>query len=151
MPRELRFLFLAEGQFGPLTSKTANSCIRYTPERVVAIIDSRRAGRTSQDVLGFGGDIPVVATVAEGLERKPTALLIGVAPQGGKLPDEWRAMILAAIDAGLDVWSGLHTFIGADPEFVARAEKKKVEIHDLRRPPGDLNVAKGRVLKLAKT
>ena len=67
MPRELRFLVIAEGQFGPLTSKTANSCIRYTPERVVAVIDSRRAGRTSQDVLGFGGDIPVVSTVAEGL------------------------------------------------------------------------------------
>jgi uncharacterized NAD-dependent epimerase/dehydratase family protein len=151
MPRELRFLVIAEGQFGPLTSKTANSCIRYTPERVVGVIDSRRAGRTSQDVLGFGGDIPVVATVAEGLLRKPTALLIGVAPQGGKLPDEWRAMILAAIDAGLDVWSGLHTFIGADPEFAARAEKKKVAIHDLRRPPLDLPVAMGRVRKVDST
>ena len=61
MPRDLRFLVIAEGQFGPLTSKTANSCIRYTPERVAAVIDSRRAGRTSQDVLGFGGDIPVVS------------------------------------------------------------------------------------------
>ena len=151
MARELRFLVIAEGQFGPLTSKTANSCIRYTPERVVAVIDSRRAGRTAQDVLGFGGDIPVVSTVAEGLAKGPTALLIGVAPQGGKLPDEWRAMILAAIDAGLDVWSGLHTFIGADPEFAARAEKKKVEIHDLRRPPLDLPVAMGRVRKLEST
>lgn len=151
MQRELRFLVIAEGQFGPLTSKTANSCIRYTPERVVAVIDSRRAGRTAQDVLGFGGDIPVVSSVAEGLERKPTALLIGVAPQGGKLPEEWRAMILAAIDAGLDVWSGLHTFIGADPEFAARAEKKKVEIHDLRRPPLDLPVAMGRVRKIDST
>ena len=151
MPRELRFLVIAEGQFGPLTSKTANSCIRYTPERVVAVIDSRRAGRTSQDVLGFGGDIPVVSSVKEGLERKPTALLIGVAPQGGKLPDEWRVMILAAIDAGLDIWSGLHTFIGADPEFAARAEKKKIEIHDLRRPPEDLPVAMGRVRKLDAT
>lgn len=151
MARELRFLVIAEGQFGPLTSKTANSCIRYTPERVVAVIDSRRAGKTSQDVLGFGGDIPVVSTVAEGLKRKPTALLIGVAPQGGKLPDEWRVMILAAIDAGLDVWSGLHTFIGADPEFTARAEKRKVEIHDLRRPPDDLPVAMGRVRKVDST
>ncbi|MEO6211056.1 MAG: DUF1611 domain-containing protein [Gemmatimonadaceae bacterium] len=151
MARELRFLVIAEGQFGPLSSKTANSCIRYTPERVVAVIDSRRAGKTSQDVLGFGGDIPVVSTVAEGLERKPTALLIGVAPQGGKLPDEWRMMILAAIDAGLDVWSGLHTFIGSDPEFAARAEKRKVEIHDLRRPPDDLPVAMGRVRKVLST
>lgn len=151
MPRDLRFLVIAEGQFGPLTSKTANSCIRYTPERVAAVIDSRRAGRTSQDVLGFGGDIPVVSSVEEGLKRKPTALLIGVAPQGGKLPDEWRTMILAAIEAGLDVWSGLHTFIGADPEFAARAEKMKVAIHDLRRPPANLPVAMGRVRNLDAT
>ena len=29
-----RFLIIADGQFGPLTSKTANSCIRYFPERM---------------------------------------------------------------------------------------------------------------------
>jgi D-glutamate N-acetyltransferase len=77
--------------------------------------------------------------------------LIGVAPQGGKLPDEWRAMILAAIDAGLDVWSGLHTFIGEDPELAARAAQRKVEIHDLRRPPDDLPVAMGRVRNVDAT
>jgi uncharacterized NAD-dependent epimerase/dehydratase family protein len=151
MLRDLRFLVLAEGQFGPLTSKTANSCIRYTPERVVGVIDSRRAGRTAQSVLGFGGDIPVVATVAEGLRLGPTALLIGVAPQGGKLPDEWRAMVLASIDAGLDVWSGLHTFIGEDPEFAGRAAQRKVAIHDLRRAPADTPVAMGRVRKVDAT
>jgi uncharacterized NAD-dependent epimerase/dehydratase family protein len=151
MPSDLRFLVLAEGQFGPLTSKTANSCIRYTPERVVAVIDSRRAGRTSQQVLGFGGDIPVVGTVAEGLRLNPTALLIGVAPQGGKLPDEWRAMVLASIDAGLDVWSGLHTFIGEDAEFAVRAAQRKVEIHDLRRSPPNIPVAMGRVRNVDAT
>ena len=43
-----RFLALAEGSFGPTTSKTANACIRYTPKRVVAVVDSRHAGE-------FGG------------------------------------------------------------------------------------------------
>jgi len=62
-PSTPAFLILAEGQFGPLTSKTANSCIRYTPERVVGVIDSRRAGKTAADVLGFGGAIPVVASI----------------------------------------------------------------------------------------
>ena len=77
-----RFLILAEGAFSPLRSKTANACIRYTPENVVAVIDSTRAGQTAQDVLGFGGSIPVVASLAEGLARKPSALLIGIAPPG---------------------------------------------------------------------
>lgn len=52
---------LCEGKFGPLTSKTANACIRYSPDRVAAVIDSTQVGRTAQDVLGFGGALPVVA------------------------------------------------------------------------------------------
>lgn len=145
------FLILAEGQFGPLTSKTANSCIRYTPDQVVGVIDSRRAGKVVEDILGFGGTIPIVATLDEGLALKPTALLIGIAPQGGKLPNEWRVSIRRAIAEGLDIWSGLHTFIGDDPELKAAAEQHGVTIHDLRRPPRDLPVAGGRVRDLAAT
>jgi len=146
-----RFLALCENQFGPTTSKTANACIRYTPERVVAVIDSRHAGRTAAEVLGFGGDIPVVASLAEGLRRKPNALLIGIAPQGGSLPDEWRAMIRGAIEHGLAIWSGLHFFIGDDPEFAELAKKHKVKIHDLRRPPAALPVAMGRARSVEST
>src|SRR6185437_8708377 len=50
MSFDLRFLILVEGHFGPLSSKTANSCIRYTPDRVAAIMDSRFAGKTAHDV-----------------------------------------------------------------------------------------------------
>jgi uncharacterized NAD-dependent epimerase/dehydratase family protein len=145
MSSDVRFLILVEGQFGPLSSKTANSCIRYTPDRVVAVIDSRFAGQTVQDVLGFGGGIPVVGTLAAGLAEHPTALLIGVAPQGGRLPNDWRATILGSIDAGLDVWSGLHTFLSHDAEFAEHAAAHGVALHDLRLPPGDLPVAAGRV------
>ena len=146
-----RFLALAEGTFGPTTSKTANACIRYTPERVVAVMDSRYAGKTAQAVLGFGGDIPVVSTLGEGLERKPNALLIGIAPQGGSLPSEWRAIIRGAIEKGLAVWSGLHFFIGDDPEFAELARKHKVKIHDLRRPPDHLPVAMGKARHVDST
>src|SRR5256885_15354973 len=89
-PRQHRFLILADGQFGPLTSKTANSCIRYFPERIVAVFDRVTAGRTVQDVLGFGGPIPVVGDFARGLALEASAVLIGIAPMGGQLPAEWR-------------------------------------------------------------
>ncbi|HEY9515745.1 MAG TPA: DUF1611 domain-containing protein [Gemmatimonadaceae bacterium] len=151
MTTEVRFLILAEGMFAPSTSKTANSCIRYTPERVVAVIDSRLGGKTVEDVLGFGGAIPVVASIEEGLRLKPTALLIGVAPQGGQLPPAWRALLLAAIDGGLDVWSGLHTFVGDDPEFAAHAARSGVAVHDLRKPPSKIPIATGRTRGLDAT
>lgn len=142
---ETRFLILAEGSFSPLRSKTANACIRYTPERVVAVIDSTQAGSTAHAVLGFGGKIPVVASLREGFAKKPNALLIGIAPPGGQFPQAWRGLILEAIDHKLDIWSGLHTILSDDPQFARRAEAAGVTIHDLRKPPEDLDVARGRV------
>ena len=80
-----------------MTSKTANGCIRYSPERVVAVLDSRHAGQTAGQVIGFGGDIPIVATVDEGLAFQPNALLIGIAPSGGRFPEAWRGIMRSAI------------------------------------------------------
>jgi len=143
-----RYLVLAEGAFGPLTSKTANSAIRYLPNRVAAILDSTKAGETSQSVLGFGGDIPIVGTLAEGMEYAPTALLIGIAPSGGMLPLNWRPTLIAALDAGLPIVSGLHFYLADDPELLFFANSRGVPIHDLRRPPEDLSVSTGRAGKV---
>lgn len=139
-----RYLVAADGQFGPLTSKTANSAVRFIPDRVVGVMDSAQAGRTVQDVLGFGGALPVVGTVEEGLRLGPTALLVGIAPQGGGLPDSWRPMLRTAIAAGLHVVSGLHVHLGDDPELSRLAAERGVRIHDLRRPPEDLPVSQGK-------
>jgi uncharacterized NAD-dependent epimerase/dehydratase family protein len=141
MTTQHRYLIIAEGSFGPETSKTANSAIRYLPERVVGVLDSTAKGATVQDVLGFGGAIPVVKTIDEGFARGPTAILIGIAPAGGRLPDEWRGWLRAAIDRGLHIWSGLHTYIGDDPEFASRAKARGVTITDARKPPEHLPVS----------
>jgi len=138
-----RFLILADGDFGPMTSKTANSVIRYLPERVVGVLDRQQAGRTVGDILGFGGGIPIVASMHEGLALGPTAVLIGIAPQGGRLPDEWRSWLAEALDRGCDLWSGLHTFLGDDPALAARAAARGRRILDLRKPPADLPIASG--------
>ncbi len=151
MPQSRRFLILAEGSFGPLSSKTANACIRYVPDEVAAVLDSAMAGRTAQDVLGFGGSIPVVANFAAGLAYRPSALLIGIAPAGGQFPDQWRPIVGEALRAGLDVWSGLHTMLGDDREFVALAAESGATIRDLRRSPAGLEVASGRVREVDAT
>ncbi len=151
MSRAPRFLVLAEGSFNPVRSKTANACLRYSPGRVAAVLDSTQRGKTAAQVLGFGGRVPVVGSVDEGLAHRPNALLIGIAPQGGRLPDEWRAIILRVLDDGLDVWSGLHTLLGDDPEFAEHAAATNARIHDLRRPPADLDVARGLVRDVAAT
>jgi len=149
-PSQHRFLILADGQFGPLSSKTANSCIRYFPERIVAVLDREHAGKSVQDVLGFGGPIPVVGDFERGIAagHGATAVLIGIAPMGGRLPDEWRAWLRSAIERGLEIWSGLHTFIGDDPELGPLARANGVRILDARRPPPDLPIADGRAAEV---
>ena len=151
MSRSPRYLILADGLFGPETSKTANACIRYTPEHVVGVIDSRHAGKTSQQILGFGGNIPVVATLDDGLALAPNALLIGIAPPGGQIPPEWVQLVRRAIENKLEVWSGLHSFLGDIPELAEASRKHGVQIHDLRRPPAKITVANGRVREVDAT
>ena len=140
-----RLVILTEGNFGPHHGKTAMGVIRYGTDPIAAVLDSSIAGRNVREWLP-GVDIPAVATLAEALAlpEPPNTLLIGIAPTGGKLPDSWRRTILAAIDAGLDIHSGLHTFIGDDPEFAAAATARGVEIVDYRRPPARTETAVGR-------
>jgi uncharacterized NAD-dependent epimerase/dehydratase family protein len=146
-PARRRLVILAEGNFGFHHGKTAVGVIRFGPDDVVAVLDSTQAGRNVAEILP-GHDIPIVATLAEALAvdpaRRPDTLLIGIAPTGGKLPASWRATILDAIREGLDVHSGLHTFLGDDPEFAAAAAAAGASIVDYRRPPDRYETSVGR-------
>jgi len=139
-----RYVILAEEKFGPLTSKTANQAIRYIPEQIVCIIDSTQASKFSQDVIGFGGNIPIVNSLRNALQYKPNTLLIGIAPTGGKLPETWRQTLKEAIENKLNIVSGLHTYLSDDFEFSILAKKFNVQITDLRKVPTEYEVvAKG--------
>ncbi len=135
-----RLLILAEGRFSPLKSKTANAAIMYIPEQVAAVIDSGKAGMTAQQVLGYGGEVPVVKDLQEGMRHHPSHLLIGIAPTGGRLPDAWREVITDAIKQKLHILSGLHTILSDDSEFTRLAEEHSVTITDYRKIPFESEV-----------
>ncbi len=139
-----RYVVLAEGQFGEPGSKTAMGVIKYGRDPIVAVLDSTRAGRDVAEWLGQEHAAPIVATLGAALPLGPSALLIGTAPQGGKIPPEWRAIVADAIEHGLDIVSGLHEFVSDDPEFTALAATHGVELIDHRRPPERHEVAMGR-------
>jgi uncharacterized NAD-dependent epimerase/dehydratase family protein len=130
-----RYAILAPGTFATGRAKTAHGVIAYAEDATVAVIDADHAGRRVRDIVPYlDCDAPIVANVRDALQYAPTSLLVGVAPQGGALPDSWRGEIAAALDAGLEVVSGLHQILGADPEFVA-ARKGNASIWDVRLPP----------------
>jgi uncharacterized NAD-dependent epimerase/dehydratase family protein len=140
-----RLVILTEGQFGIHDAKTAMGVIRYGRDEVVAILDSTMAGRNLREFLP-AFDIPFVGRLDDALDgpTRPDGLLIGIAPTGGKLPEAWRATILAAIEAGLDIHSGLHEFVGDDPVFAAAAARAGTRLIDYRRPPDRMETTVGR-------
>lgn len=150
MATKRRMMVLTEGQLGIFSSKTATSVIRYCPDETVCVLDSKAAktGKPLESFIGVGQGIPIVKSVADGLQYKPNQLLIGIAPVGGKLPQAWRKIILDAIRAGMNIVSGLHHILGEDTEFAAAAKKKKVSIFDLRQPQVEIGVAEDRLRAL---
>ena len=150
MPDSQRpLVLLAEGCLTPLDAKTAVGLLRYRPERVAAVLDSTRAGRTAEECVGLGGGIPVVEDLDAAAVRGAGALLIGIAPAGGVLPERWRALVRDALVRGWDVISGLHRFLADDPEFRELAARHGGALIDVRRPPAEAPLAAGRAASLA--
>jgi uncharacterized NAD-dependent epimerase/dehydratase family protein len=139
-PTQERMAVLAEQSFGVLESKLAAALLRYQHRHIVCVIDSVHAGKDAADVVGVGGQIPVVATLDGAMFFEPTLLTLGIAPPGGALPATWRAFIADALERGLHVMSGLHHFLADDAQFAALARKSGARIWDVRRPPRDLSI-----------
>lgn len=144
-----------DGAFNTPEGKTAHGLVRFTRRyRVLAVIDRRHAGQDAAEVLdGTAKGIPVVAdldaALAHARERgvRPTHFVVGMAPDGGRLPDDGRETARLALLAGLHVDSGLHDFLTEDPVLVAAAAERGLTIRDVRKPPHrrDLHHFSGRI------
>jgi len=136
-------LLLANRSFSPTWAKTAVCFLMYRPEDAVAVLDAELAGRTAGDVVGFGGGVPIVGSIGEGLALDPDVAIVGTAPMGGMLEAGLRGEILACVGAGVDVVSGLHAFIEDDAEIRSEAARSGALLWDVRRVHGPFRVSKG--------
>ena len=137
-----------EGAFNTPEGKTAHGLVRFTERyNVLAVIDSKYAGQDAGKVLdGKKQKIPVVETLQQALdmaakkEIQVSHFVIGLAPDGGRLPDAARKTVAEAIQAGLNVDSGLHDFLSEDENIAKLAQEKGVAIRDVRKPPHRKNL-----------
>lgn len=142
-----------QSAFNTPNGKTAHGLVRFTERyRVLGVIDSTYAGRDAGEVLdGKANGIPVFSSLAEALTNvKPKYFVIGLAPDGGRLPAEARETVKDAIIQGLYVDSGLHDFLSDDPEVSELAQQYGVSIRDVRKTPGrkDLHFFTGNIEKV---
>lgn len=132
-----------QGAFGTTNGKTAHGLVRRCERyRVACVVDSRWAGHDAGQVLdGRACGIPLVSSLEEGLNlvrpsgERAVFFVVGLAPDGGRLPSDARLAVEAALRAGLNVDSGLHDFLSEDPLFSVLAREHGVAIRDIRKPP----------------
>jgi len=132
----------ADGAFNTLNGKTAHGLVRFTERYdVVAVIDQKYAGQDAGLVLDNKPNNILIfnnlyeALIALGEKNKPQNFVIGLAPDGGRLPEEARTAVKQALSIGLNVDSGLHDFLYKDEELMSIAKQNNCRVRDIRRTP----------------
>ena len=116
-------------------AKTAFGLRDWAPERCVG--EYACAGATV--TTGLPSLTPTQAHA-----RGARALVIGVANPGGVIPDAWIPSLLEALQAGLDIVSGMHTRLAEVPALSAAAIRHGRRLVDVRQPPVGIPTASGR-------
>lgn len=107
---------------------------RLAAKTAQGIVDWRRERCLGQVRLpGCKADLGIPdMNVEEAAAKGARTLIVGVVNSGGFLPDSWISKIVEAIEAGLDVASGLHTRLTSKPEITAAAERRGRQLWDVR-------------------
>ncbi|MCG2462326.1 DUF1611 domain-containing protein [Flavobacteriaceae bacterium F89] len=136
-------LVYCEGAFNTPNGKTAHGLVRFTERYdIVGILDTKYEGQDAGEVLdGKRNGIPIFKDIEvarkslEQLGNTPRTMVIGLAPDGGRLPFEAKATIKKALTYGWNVDSGLHDFLTNDKELTQLAETHQCTIRDVRKTP----------------
>lgn len=140
---EGRAIIYCDGAFGTTNGKTAHGLIRRSERyQVLSVVDARLAGQDAGEALdNRRNGIPIIRDLASAVKaaaetgREATHLVVGIAPDGGRLGEKARQDVLTGIRMGLNVDSGLHDFLTKDPEMVRAAAEAGVALRDIRKTP----------------
>ncbi len=132
-------MVITNGHLGDSYGKTAHGLIRGSERfEVVAVLDRQFANQDAGELIdGVHRGIPVYATIDEliqGAAPRPDYAVIGVAFEGGILPDGWKPILLEVLERGISLVAGLHIQLAVDPVLAAAAKKSGSTIIDIRKP-----------------
>ena len=70
-------------------------------------------------------------------------LVIGVANRGGIISQDWKKVLVTALEEGFDLASGLHNLLRDEPDLMAVAQATGRKLHDVRIPAVKYPIANG--------
>ncbi len=79
----------------------------------------------------------------EAVRAGARSLIVAIAPVGGKIEEAWIPSLVAALEAGLDVVSGMHTRLAEVPALEAAARRCGRQLIDVRHSQARFPVASG--------
>ncbi len=134
MIRTPYLLFLGDAP-DQLAAKVAQGIKDWRPENAVG----------QYRMQGCGADLGLAdMDLAEARAAGAKTLVVGVANRGGVISPEWKKVLVAALEEGFDLASGLHNLLREEPDLVAVAEATGRALHDVRVPEVDYPIATGR-------
>jgi uncharacterized NAD-dependent epimerase/dehydratase family protein len=147
-PSKPRAVIYCEGAFDSTNGKTAHGLLRRSERyEISSVVDSYLKGRTAGEILsGCRYDVPIVGSVkeavklAESAEKPVRHLIVGLAPDGGRLKESCWAHIREAVSMGLSVVSGLHDFLSDNKALAILARTRGVRLFDIRKPKESQNL-----------
>ena len=94
---------------------------------------------------GCGADLGLTdMTLAEARAAGAKTLVIGVANRGGVISQDWKKLLVTAMEEGFDLASGLHNLLRDEPDLKAVAEATGCTLHDVRVPAVTYPIADGK-------
>ena len=93
---------------------------------------------------GCGADVGLTDMgLKEAQDAGAKTLVIGVANRGGVISAAWKEVLIAALDMGYDLASGLHNLLRDEGDLVAAAQTHGGTLHDVRVPTDGYPIANG--------
>lgn len=83
-------------------------------------------------------------SIQDAVDAGAKTLVIGIVNRGGVISEGWKSVLIEALEAGMDIASGLHNLLRNEPDLVAAAEKNGCTLHDVRVPSIQYPIANGK-------
>jgi uncharacterized NAD-dependent epimerase/dehydratase family protein len=131
-------VILTNGCLDTANAKTAHGLIRSTERfKILGVIDANNAGKDAGEILdGRHRNIPVYTDIDSYMaenKKKPDYAVIGLALCGGRLDDEWQAIVMGMLHRGISIVNGMHMHLSEIPVFVETAQSNNARIIDIRK------------------